>query len=180
MHLGATMRMSAIVMALVVAFVATSGASAAAKGKPAASHKALPSFEITGHRIGDPAPTTKPEEKSELAGVQLYVPPFYYYDDGKFASFSATFMSAGILRMKDALEAKYGSPSVVRTETVQNGYGAKRQNTIWEWRFSEGTLRLHQYFSSIDTSYLEFENPALRAKEAAERKAKATEAAKGL
>lgn len=87
----------------------------------------------------------------------------YKFLDGKLVGLDMGFDFRSYSNIAGMLRGKYGKPSKEVNEKIQNRAGATFDSIISEWKFKEGTLRLHMRFARIDTSWLTFESPKAEA-----------------
>lgn len=80
--------------------------------------------------------------------------------DGVLAEFSATMYETQLHNLLPPLYAKYGKPTV-RTEQVQNRFGAKFTNEIYEWQLGSMTIVVRKYLDRLDESGMEIFSPDL-------------------
>lgn len=74
----------------------------------------------------------------------------YEFLNKKFVSVKGEFYSEDFEKIMNAFTVKYGQPSFQRNFELQNRFGAKFMNTGMMWKFSDGTLILDRYSSTID------------------------------
>jgi hypothetical protein len=85
----------------------------------------------------------------------------WVFVDGVLASFFATMYQAQLPNLLPSLRAKYGAPNQVRTEKLQNVFGATVTNEIYEWQLGSIEITVSKYFSDLNTSEIAISNPAL-------------------
>ncbi len=81
--------------------------------------------------------------------------------DDVLVSFSASLYIAQLQNLLRPLNAKYGPPNDVLTETLTNAFGAEFTNEIHIWVLPEMTITVSKYAGTIDTSMILISNPGL-------------------
>lgn len=163
-----------------------------ANAKQAPTTKAYPSFEMRGHRIGDPKPPEEPQRYNAygapifdtsgetIGDVTLNGKISYNYDETGLISLMGLFNSRHADRLRNIFTAKYGAPAKTDFLPMTNGYGGRIQSRVDNWKFKEGTLQLFEQGTSPGSGFFSFNNPAANAREEARERNSAAEAAKGL
>ena len=195
-NIGTLMQKIFIPLVAVAALLSTNAEAAAPKRSANAKHapttKAYPSFEMRGHRIGDPKPPEEPQRYNSygapiydtsdetIGDVTLNGKISYTYDETGLISLMGLFNSRDADRLRSIFTAKYGAPTKTDFLPMTNGYGGRIQNRVDNWKFKEGTLMLFEQGTSPGSGFFSFENPAARARKEARDRNSAAEAAKGL
>jgi hypothetical protein len=98
----------------------------------------------------DEAGRIQPNEKSTFAGAPAHL-HFYFYSD-QLHSINVLIRETNFDTVIEALAAKYGSPSKVETETLQNRFSAVFTNHIYRWNIKKNTIRAKRYVLLPTTS----------------------------
>lgn len=190
------MQKTLLPLVAVAALLSTNLDAAAPKRSSTAKHasatKAYPSFEMRGHRIGDPKPPEEPRRYNsygvpiydtsdeKIGDVSLNGKISYNYDETGLISLMGLFNSRDADRLRSIFTAKYGAPAKTDFIPMTNGYGARTQSRVDNWKFKEGTLMLFEQGTTPGSGFFSFANPAATAREKARERQSAAEAAKGL
>lgn len=163
------------------------------QGAPAATaRKAYPSFEMRGRRIGDPEPPeeapsynaygarTYASSDDTIGDVRLHGKIDFKYDETGLISVMGLFRSRDVDRLRSIFVAKYGAPAKTDYLPMTNGYGARLQSRIDNWRFKEGTLMLFEQGTTPGDGFFTFSNPAAEAREEAKNRVRDARAADTL
>lgn len=158
----------------------------------ATARKAYPPFEMRGRRIGDPEPPRAEQrynsygapiyERSEdaIGDVQLNGKLDFQYDETGLISVMGLFKSRDADRLRSIFIAKYGNPVKTDYLPMTNGYGARIQSRIDNWRFKEGTLMLFERGTTPGDGFFTFSNTAAEAREEAKNRVRDARAADTL
>lgn len=88
--------------------------------------------------------------------------------------------ASAFVTLRDAVMTKYGKPSEVRNERMQNLAGSTFDNAVLTWELSDGIITVEQFRSNIDTTNLSMVSRNYHALVESRRQLQAAENAKGL
>lgn len=151
---------------------------------PAQADHPLPAFEFRGHHIGEEINKYFPfwqqgyrgldlssceknngdtivcyEAEANIGGSEVGIS--YWFYNRMLYSVVMVFDEESYSNIKTLVEGKYGKPLEEYNDHVQNAMGVIFNNTISEWKFREGLLKLHMRSGKIDTGALEFDDPTV-------------------
>ncbi len=85
----------------------------------------------------------------------------WVFVDGVLAQYNAILYEAQLGNLLPSLRAKYGEPKM-RSEQVQNAFGAKFTNEIYEWHLGNMDIMVQKYFGQLDECGITIFNAALQ------------------
>jgi len=87
----------------------------------------------------------------------------WVFVDGVLAQYNATLYHAQLGNLLPPLRAKYGNPTE-HSDQVQNAFGAKYVNTVYEWQLDGMNIVVRGYQGRLDQSGITIFNPLLQNK----------------
>jgi len=93
-----------------------------------------------------------------VAGISA-VDSFAVYGPTGLEDFSLSVHRNDVSAFVASLVAKYGKPIEVKTDTVQNGFGARFDRETLKWRFSDGEAEFVAPGSKLDQADFFFSVP---------------------
>lgn len=96
---------------------------------------------------------------SRLAGVPVKVETITLFRN-KLSGLLVMFDAVSFKTVTDALKAKYGAPCKVAVNQLQNRMGATFASPHYEWCFASGRLLADMYYPDIETSAVQYDDPA--------------------
>ena len=87
----------------------------------------------------------------QLAGVSVFTGVMLV--DRRISHLGFIFAANDFQKLLDVFSARWGSPSSLKTDEVQNRMGAKFENETAVWEFSDGLLTLERYGSDLTNGH---------------------------
>lgn len=89
-----------------------------------------------------------------FAGIPLLRSPAFFFRDDRLVSVFVALPSERFDESLLALTGKYGAPTSVQREPLQNRMGAMFENVVAVWRLPDGVIRAAKYGSTITAGHV--------------------------
>lgn len=100
------------------------------------------------------------EHDFTVAGIKPFLLSFQFVQDAsgafQLSQVNVSFKSEEFSTLSTALETKYGKPSSVKTEVVQNKLGATFENLTERWHNPASSIELQRFSTSLEYSSLTY------------------------